>query len=153
MHWRHLEIWEDLPYSSQLFFGKGSGELVLVGDVGSDVFLGAEFSRLVVGDKLRVKLGSEDSFRRTEVVCVGVIRHGRGGVNGSWSCRERGDRVLARHSAPYMSVLSGPRTLKLPYRFRGMYVLVINPLVIRVWVSLPFDQILLLSSSAELPRV
>jgi len=34
-----------------------------------------------------------------------------------------------------------------------VYVLVINPFVIGVWVSLPFDEVLPFAFFAELPRV
>src|SRR6266571_2432215 len=108
--WRQccrLEVWEDLSYSSQLFLSKGSGEFVLVGDVRLYVFLGAEFSRLVVGDELGVKLGSEDTLQGTEVVVVGVIRHERC-MSGWRSSRKRDDGILARHSLSYMSSLGGP---------------------------------------------
>ncbi len=56
----HLEVWEDLLYSCQLFLCEGSGELILVADMGSDVLLGTEFSCLVVGDELFIELSSED---------------------------------------------------------------------------------------------
>src|SRR6266571_2470875 len=101
-HWRRLEVWEDLSYLSQLFLGEGSGEFVLVGDVRSYVFLGAEFSRLVVRDELGVKLGSEDTLRGPEVVVVGVIRHERSVSDCGSSCEGNGG-TLARRSHPYMS--------------------------------------------------
>ncbi len=106
MHWRHLEVWEDLPYLSQLFLGEGSDEFVFVFDVGSYVLLGTEFSCLVVSDELGVKLSPEDALRRTEVVVVGVIRHGRGVSNYSGGC-ERVDRILALCPRPYMSFWGG----------------------------------------------
>ncbi len=43
---------------------------------------------------------------------------------------EKDDGVLAHCSRPYMSFLSGLRIFELPYRFRGVYVLVIDPFVI-----------------------
>src|SRR6266571_8621321 len=98
---------EDLSYSSQLFLGEGSGELVFVRDMGSYVLLGAQFSRLVVGDELAVELGPEDTLRRSEVVVVGVIRHGRVRCSGGKSGR-RGDGVLAHRCRPYMSSWGGP---------------------------------------------
>ncbi len=137
-------------YSCQLVFGEGSGEFILVGNVGPDVLLGTEFSCLGGCDELGVELGPEDVLRRSEVVSVDSIRHERS-VGSSRGKRD--DGVLARCSLPYMCIVGGPRIFELPYRFRGMYVLVINPLVVRVWISLPFDEILLLASSAELPRV
>jgi len=106
LQWRRLEVWEDLSYSDQLFLGEGSGEFVLVGGVRSYVLLGAEFSCLVVCDELRVKLGSEDTLRGTEVVVVGVIRHGRSVSDGGSGC-EGNDGTLARCSPPYMSSFSG----------------------------------------------
>src|SRR6266702_2689788 len=106
LQWRRLEVWEDLSYSSQLFLGEGSGEFVFVGGVGSYVLLGAEFLRLVVCDELGVKLGSEDTFRRTEVVVVGVIRHRRSVSDGGSGC-ERNDGTLARRPHPYMSSSDG----------------------------------------------
>jgi len=63
LHWRRLEIWEDLSYSSQLFLCEGSGKFILVFDMGSYVFLGAKFSHLVIGDKLGVEFGPEDALR------------------------------------------------------------------------------------------
>src|SRR6266702_2144799 len=107
LQWRRLEVWEDLSYSSQLFLGEGSGEFVLVGGVRSDILLGAKFSRLVVGDKLRIKLGPEDTLRGAEVVVVGVIGHGRSVSVGGSGC-ERDGRTLARHPCPYMSSFVGP---------------------------------------------
>ncbi len=38
---------------------------------------------------------------------------------------------------------------KLPYHFVHMYVLLIDPFVIRIWVSLPFDKVLQFLSSAK----
>ncbi len=58
-----LEVWEDLSYSCQLFFREGSGKLVLIGDMGSDVLLGTEFSCLSGCDELGVKLGPEDTLQ------------------------------------------------------------------------------------------
>ncbi len=44
-HWFLADVWK-LEYDcSQLFFSEGSDKEVLVGDVRSDVLLGAEFSR------------------------------------------------------------------------------------------------------------
>src|SRR6266702_879019 len=102
LQWRRLEVWEDLSYSSQLFLGEGSGEFVLVGGVRSYVFLGAKFSHLIVCDELGVKLGSEDVLRGTEVVIVGVIRHGRSVSVCGRDC-ERSGGTLARCPCPYMS--------------------------------------------------
>jgi len=45
--------------------------------MGSYILLGTEFSCLVIGDKLGVELGPEDSLQRSEVVVVGGIGHGR----------------------------------------------------------------------------
>src|SRR6266702_4886848 len=124
--WCRLEVWEDLSYSSQLFLHEGSGEFVFVGDVRSYVLLGAELPCLGTCDELRVKLGSEDAFRGAEVVVVGVIRHGRS-VSGCGSGYEGSDGVLARSSRPYKFLSDGLRIFKLPYRLRGVYVLVIDP--------------------------
>ncbi len=61
--WCRLEIWEDLSYSCQLFFGERSGELIFVGDVWSNVLLGTKFSCLGGCDELGVELGSKDALR------------------------------------------------------------------------------------------
>ncbi len=63
LHCHCLEVWEDLPYSSQLFLSEGSGEFVLILDVGSYVFLGTKFLCLVASDELGVELGPEDALR------------------------------------------------------------------------------------------
>src|SRR6266702_5896607 len=101
-----LEVWEDLLYSSQLFFGEGSGKLILIRDVGSYVLLGTKFLCLAIGDELRVELGPEDSLQRSEVVVVGGIGHGRW-MSSCCSC-ERDGRILARCTSSYMFVRSGP---------------------------------------------
>src|SRR6266702_201326 len=82
------------------------------------------------------------------------IRHGRDkflceGCRGA----RKGDAVLACASSVYMHRFCGVSIFKLPYRLWCMYVLLIYPFVIGIGVSLPFDKVLLLVSSAELPRV
>ncbi|SRR6266702_6599569 len=100
-----LEVWEDLSYLCQLFLCEGSGELVFVSDMGSNVLLGTEFSCLVGCDELGVKLGPKDTFRLSKVVGIDSIRH-KGSVS-SGCCSERSDRVLAHRSHPYMRVEGG----------------------------------------------
>src|SRR6266702_186064 len=97
-----LEVWEDLSYSCQLFFSKGSGELILVGDVGSDVLLGTKLLCLIVCNELGVQLGPEDMLGGSEVVRVD-IRHGKSMSVGD-STGGRNDGILARRSPPYMCV-------------------------------------------------
>jgi len=58
--------------SSQLLLGKRSGEDILIGDVGSDVFLGTEFLCLRVGDKSAAELFSKDVLRGTKVVGIDI---------------------------------------------------------------------------------
>src|SRR6266702_4797464 len=98
-----LEVWEDLSYLCQLFLCEGSGELVFIGDVRLNVLLGTEFSCLIRCDELGVELGPEDTLRQSEVVGVDSIRH-KGSVSSGRCCGERGDRVLACCSHPYMWV-------------------------------------------------
>src|SRR6266702_448293 len=102
----HLEVWEDLLYLCQLFLCEGSSELVFIGDVGSNVLLGTEFSCLVGCDKLGVKLGPKDMLQQSKVVGVDSIRH-KGSMSSGRHRGMRGDRVLAHRSHPYMHVEGG----------------------------------------------
>src|SRR6266702_2872451 len=99
----HLEVWEDLSYSCQLFLSEGSGKLIVVGDVGLNVFLGTKFSCLGRCDELGVELSPEDALRRSEVVGIDGIRH-KGSVSSGCCCGKRSDRILACCSCPYMWV-------------------------------------------------
>src|SRR6266571_4781070 len=112
--------------------------------MGSYVLLGAEFSHLIVREVPLLQLNSEDSLRRSEVIIVDIRHERLEFVSEGWFGRMRGNAVLARVSSAYMRPDCGVSTFKLPYRFRGVYVLLIDPFVIRVGVSLPFDKILLL---------
>ncbi len=47
----------------------------------------------------------------------------------------------------------GVLIFKLPYHLVCVYVIFVNPLVVQVWVPLPFDEVLQFVSSAEPPRV
>src|SRR6266702_3054035 len=76
-HWYCLKVWELVSHLNQLFFGEGSCKFVLVGNVGSDILLGAQFLCLIKGDKLHVKLGPEDMLRRSKIVGVDIVSHGR----------------------------------------------------------------------------
>src|SRR6266702_1302692 len=98
-HWCHLEIWEYFLYSHQLFFGEGHDEFVLVFNVGSDVLLGAELTRLDRGDELGIQLSSKDSFGGSKVVVVDIVGHGR---VSEMIWLGRNDGILANLSFPYM---------------------------------------------------
>jgi hypothetical protein len=52
-----------------------------------------------------------------------------------------------------MYFLGGVRSFELPHLIISKYIILIDPHVIRVRVTFPFDQILEMPSSAELPRV
>ena len=153
-HWLHFKIWELKLDSLQLLLGKRSGQCVFVGDMGSDVFLGTKFLRLLKGDKPPFKLGSEDTFRRPEVVVVDIGHEGDEFV--CERCRgveRRGNGRLACASSAYMHFCCGVLIFKLPYCLICMYVLLVDPLIVQVRVALPFDKVLQFSSSAKLLRI
>jgi len=134
-------------------FGERGGEKVLVGDVGSDILFGTEFSCLGLGNESFFELRSEDAFRRSEVIVVDIGHEGYEFGERCIGVRRRGNRELACVALPYMRFCGGVLIFKLPYRFRGVDVSCVYPFIIGVRVPLPFDKVLRLPSSAELPRV
>jgi len=53
-------------------FGEGSDEEILVGGVWPDILFGTQLLGFLVCDEPQLKLDSEDSFRRPEVVVVDI---------------------------------------------------------------------------------
>src|ERR1700677_2295700 len=60
---------------------------------------------------------------------------------------------MSFEGSPYMCFFVGVQSFELPYFVISGYIILIYPLVVGVWIPLPFDQILQTPSSAELPRV
>jgi hypothetical protein len=60
---------------------------------------------------------------------------------------------LSDNRVPYMCFCFGVRSFELPHLIFCKYIILIDPHVVRVQISFPFDQILELPSSAEPPRV
>jgi hypothetical protein len=77
-------------------------------------------------------------------VIVAVRGHVREGVLVKLlgTSGERGMRRLSEGSPPYMCCCAGVGSFKLPHLIVSKYVILINPHILRVWVSFPFDQIL-----------
>jgi hypothetical protein len=76
-------------------------------------------------------------------VLVEVLRS-----SGKW-----GMRRLSGGGSPYMRDGVGVGSFELPHLIIREYVILINPHVLRVWVSFPLHQILKSPSSAEMPGV
>src|SRR6266702_2550777 len=121
--------------------------------MGSNILFGTELSCLGKCDESGLKFCSEDSLQRAEVIVVDIrherdefvcVRCGRDG---------RGDVILACVSSVYMRRRSRVSTFELPYHFGCMYISFVHPFIVGVGIPLPFDKVLLLASSAELPSV
>ncbi len=65
--------------------------------------------------------------------------------------REVGSVILRLLPLPFMLDGGGVCFFKLPYRFFCEHILLIDPLIVQVVVSLPLDQILQFAVSAEMP--
>jgi hypothetical protein len=97
---------------------------------------------------------SNGSGRVFEVI-VAIRRHILGCVlvKELRTSRSWGVRRLSGEGAPYMYFSFGIWTFELPNFVFREYVILIDPHVVRVRVSFPFDQILKSPSSAKPPRV
>jgi len=66
------KVWELCSDSLQLLLGKRSSKDVLVGDMGSDILLGTEFSCLTFGDESTGEFLGEDTPWGSQVIDVDI---------------------------------------------------------------------------------
>jgi hypothetical protein len=138
--------------------GRGSGGEVSEsgevddGDGGLDGNRGVDGKFLWEGDR-GVRNGSSRVLLCEVIIAIrGHVVEGVG-VKELRSVERRRVRRLSDDGGPYMCFCSGVWSFELPHLIFCKYVILIDPHVIRVWISFPFDQILKSPSSAEPPRV